>query len=177
MLHAMHGNMFTNPLIVVGSLQPSTAKLTLYSFSEQLSCELQPCKLYSHILCMLSSQVSDVDTMQRKRYDCVVEREEYGHSYIDAAHMIKVILGTILLFLCTLYGHMVLQVLHSTIGQTTNTNTHPSSYPPSLAHSLSGSNISPPSHNSAPNSSSRATSQDHETIHVMEEGRTLRICR
>ena len=32
MLHAMHGNMFTNPLIVVDSLQPSTAKMTLYSF-------------------------------------------------------------------------------------------------------------------------------------------------
>ena len=65
---------------------------------------------------------------------------------------------------------MVLQVLHGTIGQTTNTSTHSSSYPSSLAHSLSGSNISPPSHNSAPNSSSRTTSQDHETIHVNGKG-------
>ena len=27
----------------------------------------------------------------KEQYDCVVEREEYGHSYIDAAHMIRVI--------------------------------------------------------------------------------------
>ena len=65
MLHTMHGNVFTNPLIVVDSLQPSIAKLTLYSFSEQLSCELQPCKLYSHILCMISSQMLAMDTIQR----------------------------------------------------------------------------------------------------------------